>query len=95
MLARHASHPSDQHIATIIHLAGYLMKTKQWSINYRWQEKMSGDKPNGHRYLRAYTDADWAGEEHLGCSTSSYMFLLSGGVVSVRATLPPSMLFAD
>ena len=95
MLAHHASHPSNQHITAIIHLAGYLMKTKQWSINYRWQEKMLGDKPNGHRYLRAYTDTDWAGEEHSGCSTSSYMFLLSGGAVSVRATLPPSMLFAD
>ena len=83
MLARHASHPSNQHIAAIVHLAGYLMKTKQWSINYHWQEKMSGDdRPNGHRYLRAYTDADWAGEEHSGRSMSGYMFLLSRGAVS-------------
>ena len=83
MLAHHASHPSNQHIATIVHLTGYLMKTKQWSINYRWQEKMSGgDRPNSHRYLWAYMDADWAGEEHSGHSMSGYMFLLSRGAVS-------------
>ena len=82
MLARHASNPSDQHISTIIHLAGYLMKTKQWSLTYRWQDKMRDGEINGHRFLRAYTDADWAGEEHSGCSTSGYIFLLSGSTVS-------------
>ena len=38
MLARHASNPSNQHIAAITHLAGYLMKTKQWCLTYCWQE---------------------------------------------------------
>ena len=82
MLARHASNPSDQHIAAIIHLAGYLMKTKQWCLTYRWQEKMRDGEINGHRILRAYTDADWAGEEHSGRSTSGYIFLLSGSAIS-------------
>ena len=36
----------------------------------------------GHRFLRAYTDADWAGEEHSGRSTSGYIFFLSGSAVS-------------
>ena len=82
MLARHASNPSDQHISAIIHLAGYLTKTKQWSLTYRWQEEMFGNRVNGHRFLRAYTDADWAGEEHSGRSTSGYIFFLSGSAVS-------------
>ena len=82
MLARHASNPSDQHITAITHLAGYLMKTKQWALTYRWQGKMQDGQINGHRFLRAYTDADWAGEEHSGHSTSGYIFLLSGSAVS-------------
>ena len=82
MLARHASNPSNQHISAIIHLAGYLMKTKQWSLTYRWQTEMFENRVNGHRFLRAYTDADWAGEEHSGRSTSGYIFLLSGSAVS-------------
>ena len=51
MLARHASNPSDQHIATILHLASYLMKTKQWCLTYCWQEKMHDGEINGHRFL--------------------------------------------
>ena len=82
MLARHASNPSNQHISAIIHLAGYLMKTKQWSLTYRWQTEMFENRINGHRFLRAYTDADWAGEEHSGRSTSGYIFLLSGSAIS-------------
>ena len=51
MLAHHTSNPSDQHITAIIHLAGYLQKTKQWSLTYRWQEKMCDGEINGHRFL--------------------------------------------
>ena len=51
MLARHASNPSNQHIAAIIHLAGYLMKTKQWCLTYRWQEKICDSKINSHKFL--------------------------------------------
>ena len=87
MLARHASNPSDQHISAIIHLAGYLMKTKQWSLTYRWQTEMFENRVNGHRFLQAYTDADWAGEEHSGRSTSGYIFLLSD-VVHSRTPCP-------
>ena len=48
ILARHASNPSNQHIAAIVYLAGYLMKTKQWCLTYRWQEKMRNGEINGH-----------------------------------------------
>ena len=51
ILAHHASNPSDQHISAIIHLAGYLTKTKQWSLTYRWQEEMFENRINGHRFL--------------------------------------------
>ena len=85
MLARHASNPSNQHITAILHLAGYLTKTKQWCLTYCWQEKMHDGKINGHRFLQAYTDADWAGEEHSGHSTSGYIFLLSGSAVSLSS----------
>ena len=47
MLAHHASNPSDQHITAIIHLAGYLMKTKQWALTYCWQGKMQDGQING------------------------------------------------
>ena len=51
MLACHASNPADQHVSAIIHLAGYLMKTKQWSLTYHWQEKILNGEINGHRFL--------------------------------------------
>ena len=51
MLARHASNPSAQHISAIVHLAGYLTKTKQWSLTYCWQTEMFENRVNGNRFL--------------------------------------------
>jgi len=69
MLARHASNPSPDHVKALLHLAGYLKKTKNEVLVYRAPEP---DNRNPGT-IEAYCDADWAGEEHSGRSTTGFV----------------------
>ena len=70
MLAHHASNSSPAHEDTLIHLAGYLSHTKQICLVYK---KSSVDQTPG--LMEAYTNADWAGEQHSARSTSGMIIL--------------------
>ena len=95
ILACHASNPSSQHEDTLFHLLGYLAYTIDDSLIYK-KDRENEDDPG---IMDCYSDADWAGEEHSGCSTSGMINIKNGaaiswdskrqGVVSVRATLFP------
>ena len=76
MLARHASNPSPAHEDALIHLAGYLSHTKQICLVYR---KSPVDRIPG--LMEAYTDADWAGEEHSARSTSGMVILKNDSAI--------------
>ena len=65
MLARHASHPSPDHEKALLHLASYLRHTANRALIYR-KPVESEERPG---LIKAYTDADWAGEEHSARST--------------------------
>jgi len=66
MLACHVSHPSPDHEKALLHLAGYLRQTADRVLVYR-KPTVNDTNPG---LLEAYTDADWAGEEHPARSTS-------------------------
>jgi hypothetical protein len=74
ILARHASNPSPNHITALFHLLGYLRHTAYFALVFR---KPRNDELNPG-LLEAYTDADWAGEEHSGRSTSGMVILKNG-----------------
>jgi len=54
------SHPSPDHEKALLHLAGYLRHTANRALIYH-KPVESEEKPG---LIKAYTDADWAGEEH-------------------------------
>ena len=65
MLARYTSHPSPDHEKALLHLASYLKHTAERALVYRKPTK-SEEKPG---LIEAWTDANWAGEEHSARST--------------------------
>ena len=77
ILARHASNPSSDHVDALLHLAGYLKNTIDLAIAYR--KPKDDDRTPG--ILEAYTDADWAGEEHSGRSTTGFVITKNGSPV--------------
>jgi len=78
MLARHASNPSPDHEKALLHLVGYLLRTKNTVITY-YKE----DDPNLHQgILDVYTDADWAGETHSARSTLGMVIKKNGSAIS-------------
>jgi hypothetical protein len=78
ILARHASNPSPDHITALFHLLGYLRHTAYFALVFR---KPRSDELNPG-LLEAYTDADWAGEEHSGRSTSGMVILKNGAPIA-------------
>jgi len=78
MLARHASNPSPDHEKALLHLVGYLLRTKDVVITY-YRE----DDPNlCQGILNIYTDADWAGETHSARSTLGMVIKKNGSAIS-------------
>ena len=78
MLARHAANPSPQHEDALFHLLGYLQHTVDDVLVYR--------KPNNDDsmagLMECYTDADWAGEEHSGRSTSGMVVCKNNSTIA-------------
>ena len=77
MLARHASNPSPEHEKALLHLAGYLGYTINKVLIYR-KAPHQDPKPG---LIEAYSDADWAGEEHSARSTSGMIVYKNNSAV--------------
>ncbi|XP_075074757.1 secreted RxLR effector protein 161-like [Nicotiana tabacum] len=75
LVSRYQSNPGRDHWKAVNRIFKYLKGTANYSLCY------SG---NG-LYLRAYTDADWAGDRNDRKSTSGYAFLLNGGAISWKS----------
>ena len=78
ILARHASNPSSQHKDALFHLLSYLTYTIDDTLIYR-KDREGDDDPG---MMDCYSDADWAGEEHSGRSTSSMINIKNGAAIS-------------
>ncbi|XP_059599353.1 secreted RxLR effector protein 161-like [Vitis vinifera] len=72
--------PSELHLQAAKRVLRYLKGTTEFGIFY---------KKGGDDELAAYTDSDYAGNLEDGKSTSSYVFLLSSGVVSWSSRKQP------
>jgi len=72
-ISRFMSNPTEVHLQTPKRILRYLKGTINYGIFY---------KKNENKQLIAYTDSDYTGDLTDRKSTSSYVFMLSGGVVS-------------
>ncbi|RVW99454.1 Retrovirus-related Pol polyprotein from transposon TNT 1-94 [Vitis vinifera] len=80
LISRYMENPSELHLQAAKRVLRYLKGTTEFGIFY---------KKGGDDELAAYTDSDYAGNLEDGKSTSSYVFLLSSGVVSWSSRKQP------
>jgi hypothetical protein len=72
-LARFASNPSNIHFTATKRVYKYLKGTLNYGITY---------SKRGSRFISGYCDADYAGDIPSAKSTSGYIILLAGGIIS-------------
>ncbi len=77
-LARFASNPNKIHFTAVKRVYKYLKGTIDYGITYY---------KNSNRYISGYCDADYAGDLANAKSTSGYIILLAGGIISWKSKL--------
>lgn len=80
-LSRFASNPSEEHIIAAKRILRYLKGTINYSITY-YKDSLKEDS-----YLRAFTDADYAGDLNTAKSTTGYVFYFANGPISWKSKL--------
>ncbi|XP_070014221.1 secreted RxLR effector protein 161-like [Nicotiana sylvestris] len=76
MLARYQSNPGLDHWKYGKRVLSYLQGTKYFKLTYKYSDSLE---------VIGYSDSDLGGCKDTGKSTSGYIFLLAGGVVSWRS----------
>ncbi|XP_048447412.1 secreted RxLR effector protein 161-like [Pyrus x bretschneideri] len=71
-VSRYQSNPGQAHWQTVKRIMRYLQGTKDLALFYQ----------GGNMKLRGYSDANWASDRDERKPTSSYAFVLGGGIVS-------------
>ena len=77
-LARYASNPSNTHFTALKRVYKYLKGTKDYGITYY--------KDNNH-FISGYCNANYTGDIITAKSTSGYLILLAGGIISWKSKL--------
>ena len=72
-LARYASNPNNTHFIAVKRVYKYLKDIKDYSITYY---------KNKNHFISRYYDADYAGDIKTAKSTSGYLILYAGGIIS-------------
>jgi len=72
-LARYASNPNNIHFTVVKRIYKYLKGTKDYGITYY---------KNKNHFISRYYDADYAGDIKTAKSTSGYLILYAGGIIS-------------
>ena len=75
-VSQYLSAPRSTHYAAILHILRYLKGTLFHGLFYSAQSPL---------VLRAFSDADWAGDPTYRRSTTGYCFLLSSSLISWRS----------
>jgi hypothetical protein len=81
VLARHMSNPSLEHWHAAKDVLRYLSGTADYGIYYG----------NGELSLSGFCDADYAGDLSTRRSTTAYVFMLNGGIISWSSRLQPTV----
>ncbi|RVW61719.1 Retrovirus-related Pol polyprotein from transposon TNT 1-94 [Vitis vinifera] len=75
MLSRYLSNPGMDHWRAAKRVMRYLQRTKEYMLTYRRLDQLE---------IIGYSDSDFAGCQDSRRSTSGYIYLLAGGVISWR-----------
>jgi hypothetical protein len=81
-LAGHVSNPGPDHHKQLLHLLGYLKKTKGMRIQYTGNLKNTGYRINE---LVAFCDASFAGDPETWRSRTGFVTMLNGGPISWKS----------
>jgi hypothetical protein len=73
LVSQFISAPRSTHYATVLHILRYIKGMLFHGLHFSAQSSLE---------LRAYADADWAGDPTDRCSTTSYCFLLGSFLIS-------------
>ncbi|CCE29311.1 uncharacterized protein CPUR_03004 [Claviceps purpurea 20.1] len=84
-LSRFMSNPTNTHISGVKRLFRYLNGTQDLQLVYKGPLQP----------LRAFTDADWAGDTSTRRSTSGYIFSLESGAISWSAKRQPTVALSS
>jgi hypothetical protein len=84
-LSRFMANPTEQHKGAIKRLFRYLNSTQDLQLVYEGELQP----------LRAYTDADWAGDLGTRRSTSGYIFNLGSGAISWSSKRQPTVALSS
>jgi hypothetical protein len=76
MLGRYLSNPGIEHCKTAKRVLRYLKRTRDYMLTYRRSEQLE---------VIGYTDSDFGGYVDSMKSTSEYIFMMTGGVVSWKS----------
>jgi hypothetical protein len=76
VLSRHLENPTDAHWNAGIRVLRYVVATKEFGIKYTKSERLK---------LVGYSDADWAGDKEDGKSTSGYLIMLGGNLITWKS----------
>ncbi|XP_040867759.1 secreted RxLR effector protein 161-like [Glycine max] len=88
VLGRHLSNPGMDHWKTVKRVMRYMKRTKYYMLTYKRSDQLE---------ITGYSDSDFAGCLDSLRSTSGYIFMLAGGVVSwhsAKETLTTSSTMA-
>ena len=88
MLGGYLSNPRKDHWIAAKRVMRYLQRTKDYMLTYRKSDQLK---------IIGYSDFDFAGCRDSMKSTSSYIYLLAGGVISwksVKQSIVPSSTMA-
>jgi hypothetical protein len=83
-LSRYLGAPCEHHIAAALHVLRYLAGTAKYSMQF-------GAPKEGATTLKAFTDADWAGDKNERRSTTGAVILYQGYPISWYTKLQPSI----
>ena len=80
LVSRYMEQPNEQHMLAAKRILRYVRGTTELGIQYKRQ---------GEKKLVAFVDSDYAGDSDDRKSTSGYVFMLGGGVVSWASKKQP------
>jgi hypothetical protein len=92
-LTRHFNAVGPEHLAAAKRVLRYVQGTLDLSIRYGGD----GESEVVHRgaELEGYCDSDWAGDRDTRRSTTAYVFMLNGGVVSWNSRLQTTVALSS
>ena len=93
MLSRHLSNPNSMHLLAAKRILRYIRGTSNMGLLYKGNRNtnMSNKYHSQYVHVEAYSDADWAGDVADRKSTTGFVIMINGNVVSWGVKKQPTI----